>query len=276
MAMQRIRLEHHCDHTGSPGLTTPVLVTVIAVPIAVCSLLLLLLAVIITHLRRNAKLQRSLMGHVLPPAAGDKATLVITDVQGSSKLWETLPAVVVEASMKLHDDLVRRLALGSSGYEWATEGDSFLLCFHSPQAAITFSTQLQGLLGLLTRQPGKEVSNTTFSFCEEEDGMKQASVADHKESPEQWQPRLDQVRVGWQRLCELYKEVEVEAPAALTVLAGLRVRVGLHTGLAADEVLVQRRMGASSITYGGAALVLAKAVQVGLCCSQPSQLNTHS
>ncbi|KAJ9504516.1 hypothetical protein QJQ45_030407, partial [Haematococcus lacustris] len=36
---------------------------------------------------------------------------------------------------------------------------------------------------------------------------------------------------------------------------------GLHTGLAADEVMVQRRMGASSITYGGAALVLAKAVQ---------------
>ncbi|KAL6761998.1 nucleotide cyclase [Haematococcus lacustris] len=305
---------HPPPSTGSPGLSPHVLATVIAVPVGVCSLLLLLLAVIITNLRRNAKLQRSLLGHVLPPAAGDKATLVITDVQGSSKLWETLPAVVVEASMKLHDDLVRRLALDSSGYEWATEGDSFLLCFHSPQAAITFATQLQsatlppattdasaslahilplprprsakrlglrlptfalpppklrattangvedgqGLLGLLTRQPGKEVSNTTFSFCEEEDGMKQASVSDHKESPEQWQPRLDQVRVGWQRLCELYKEVEVEAPAALTVLAGLR---GLHTGLAADEVMVQRRMGASSITYGGAALVLAKAVQ---------------
>ncbi|KAJ9529273.1 hypothetical protein QJQ45_007953 [Haematococcus lacustris] len=448
---------HPPPSTGSPGLSPHVLATVIAVPVGVCSLLLLLLAVIITNLRRNAKLQRSLLGHVLPPAAGDKATLVITDVQGSSKLWETLPAVVVEASMKLHDDLVRRLALESSGYEWATEGDSFLLCFHSPQAAITFATQLQdallrcsqwpvelaaegspgqplclapvwpgsnvtgtivsystgssstlsqpvlaalalrrstamsvgpakgtstvrhtavsterlslevsvmaaagttaavghgsceqeqeeqptqcmnpifvpisshagcpvacdrqsatlppattdasaslahilplprprsakrlglrlptfalpppklrattangvedgqGLLGLLTRQPGKEVSNTTFSFCEEEDGMKQASVSDHKESPEQWQPRLDQVRVSWQRLCELYKEVEVEAPAALTVLAGLRVRVGLHTGLAADEVMVQRRMGASSITYGGAALVLAKAVQL--------------
>ncbi|GFH19342.1 guanylyl and adenylyl cyclase family member [Haematococcus lacustris] len=170
---------------GSPGLTTPVLVTVIAVPVAVCSLLVLLLAVIITHLRRNAKLQRSLLGHVLPPAAGDKATLVITDVQGSSKLW------------------VRRLALDSSGYEWATEGD---------------------------RQPS---------------------------------PSLPSCRVGWQRLSELYREVEAAMPAALTVLAGLRVRVGLHTGLAADEVLVQRRMGASSITYGGAALVLAKAVQGG-------------
>ncbi|KAL6761965.1 hypothetical protein V8C86DRAFT_3179489 [Haematococcus lacustris] len=174
--------------TGSPGLTTPVLVTVIAVPVAVCSLLVLLLAVIITHLRRNAKLQRSLMGHVLPPVAGDKATLVITDVQGSSKLWETMPAGVMEVSMKLHDDLVRRLALDSSGYEWATEGDSFLLCFHSPRAAVAFATQLQDAL-LRCRQwpvelaaqgspgqplclapvwPDSRLNNTTASFTSNE------------------------------------------------------------------------------------------------------------
>ncbi|KAJ9506285.1 hypothetical protein QJQ45_000070 [Haematococcus lacustris] len=357
---------------GSPGLTTPVLVTVIAVPVAVCSLLVLLLAVIITHLRRNAKLQRSLMGHVLPPAAGDKATLVITDVQGSSKLWETMPAGVMEVSMKLHDELVRRLALDSSGYEWATEGDSFLLCFHSPQAAVTFVTQLQdallrcsqwpvelaaegspsqplclapvgqgpritdtpgsctnasnqtlprllltsaasatqiigqlpsppeahqqlllvtvlqGLLGLMAHHAAHQMAMTA-PWQSERGDRTQASdsqklesevcsrrimsglalmidyVTRHalqpssKEAPAQ---PLGQVRVGWQRLCELYQEVEAGMPAALTVLAGLRVRVGLHTGLAADEVLVQRRMGASSITYGGAALVLAKAVQL--------------
>ncbi|GFH17329.1 guanylyl and adenylyl cyclase family member [Haematococcus lacustris] len=202
---------------GGPALSTPLLASVIAVPVGLCLAVMALLLVIITHLRRNAKLQRSLMGHVLPPAAGDKATLVITDVQGSSKLWETLPAGVMEASMKVHDEVVRRLALNSSGYEWATEGDSFLLCFHTPQAAVAFATQLQA----------------------------------HARSG----------LVAWQRLCALYREVEVEEPAALTVLAGLRVRVGMHTGLAADEVLVQSRMGASSTTYGGAALVLAKAVQ---------------
>ncbi|KAJ9529285.1 hypothetical protein QJQ45_007967 [Haematococcus lacustris] len=279
---------------GSPGLTTPVLVTVIAVPVAVCSLLVLLLAVIITHLRRNAKLQRSLMGHVLPPAAGDKATLVITDVQGSSKLWETMPAGVMEVSMKLHDELVRRLALDSSGYEWATEGDSFLLCFHSPQAAVAFATQLQdallrcsqwpvelaaegspgqplclapvwpgsstvlqGLLGLMAHHAARQMA-TTAPWQSERGDRTQAS---------DWQRLKSEVRtrrnqVGWQRLCELYQEVEAAMPGALAVLAGLRVRVGLHTGLAADEVLVQRRMGASSITYGGAALVLAKAVQL--------------
>ncbi|KAL6757273.1 hypothetical protein V8C86DRAFT_2435596 [Haematococcus lacustris] len=286
---------------GSPGLTTPVLVTVIAVPVAVCSLLVLLLAVIITHLRRNAKLQRSLMGHVLPPAAGDKATLVITDVQGSSKLWETMPAEVMDVSMKLHDELVRRLALDSSGYEWATEGDSFLLCFHSPQAAVAFSTQLQDALlrcsqwpvelaaegspsqplCLAPVWPGSRATGTSGSYTNASNqplsrlvltaasATQSASQLPSSTKPNQQllmgseavQGPCSASQVGWQRLCELYQEVEAAMPAALTVVAGLRVRVGLHTGLAADEVLVQRRMGASSITYGGAALVLAKAVQ---------------
>ncbi|GFH25520.1 guanylate cyclase domain-containing protein [Haematococcus lacustris] len=183
---------------GGSALSTPLLATAIAVPVGVCLVVMVLLLVIITHLRRHAKLPRSLMGHVLPPAAGDKATLVITDVQGSSKLWETLPAGVMEASMKLHDELVsrqmmqtRRLAVVNLGYEWATEGDSFLLCFHSPEAAVTFATQLQGM----------------------------------------------------------------------------------HTGLAADEVLVQSRMGVSLTTYGGAALVLAKAVQA---CAHGGQVVVSS
>ncbi|KAJ9529033.1 hypothetical protein QJQ45_007095 [Haematococcus lacustris] len=270
---------------GGPALSTPLLATVIAVPVGLCLAVMVLLAVIITHLRSNAKLPRSLLGHVLPPAAGDKATLVITDVQGSSKLWETLPAGVMEASMKVHDELVRRLALDSSGYEWATEGDSFLLCFHTPQAAVAFATQLQefkygndgylpsnllqGLLNLLASKPRswleapspKRDSGSTSAM------MKSANESASMSRPDA--PSLGQGSVGWQRLCDLYREVEVEEPAALTVLAGLRVRVGMHTGLTADEVLFQRRMGAKSIAYGGAALVLAKALQA---CAHGGQI----
>ncbi|KAL6746261.1 hypothetical protein V8C86DRAFT_1547215 [Haematococcus lacustris] len=109
--------------TGSHPSNNSILAPAIAVPVGVCSFLVLLLAAITTRLRRNTKLHHSLLGHVLPPAAGDKATLVVTDVQGSSKLWETMPPGVMDAAMKLHDDLVRRLASDSSGYEWATEGD---------------------------------------------------------------------------------------------------------------------------------------------------------
>ncbi|KAJ9529858.1 hypothetical protein QJQ45_022269, partial [Haematococcus lacustris] len=426
--------------TGGPALSTPLLATVIAVPVGVCLAVMVLLLVIIIHLRRNAKLQRSLMGHVLPPAAGDKATLVITDVQGSSKLWETLPAGVMEASMKVHDELVglqvRRLALDSSGYQWATEGDSFLLCFHSPQAAVAFAIQLQDALlqcsqwasalmaagspgqplclalaclhphppahppshphwsslqvdspappnslvisdrqqggeaagqpsppaslasgqahqevsldlfratpggvmggpectapssvwssklGASMVLPARQSSKSALLWQLHSRSLSQASGRSQKKGTVQqpgpvaswtsqpaaelgqgllsllasrpWQQQqtsvmasssslqgsdatdasLHQVHaisglVAWQRLCELYREVEVEEPGALTVLAGLRVRVGMHTGLAADEVLVQSRMGASSTTYGGAALVLAKAVQA---CAHGGQI----
>ncbi|GFH21131.1 guanylyl and adenylyl cyclase family member [Haematococcus lacustris] len=412
---------------GGPALSTPLLATAIAVPVGVCSLLMLLLAFIITHLRHNAKLQRSLLGHVLPPAAGDKATLVITDVQGSSKLWEMLPAGVMEASMKVHDELVRRLALDSSGYEWATEGDSQwpaelmaagspgqplclgLVCAgtdatgshstrysttgsaapslpptsaqlpsirgqlpyptradshlrgtqyivleerptelvasseaslsstataptslaagpephveqlqrHNPSVstlaaeplvhslpsvkrlrgkqlktwslsltaaqAVTSKTSNQvidgdlhsmphhhivasalgmGLLGLLALSPSAANGrNLHTAHCPDHKPSLSLSVKESASMSRPDTPSLGQGSVGWQRLCDLYREVEVEEPGALTVLAGLRVRVGMHTGLAAEEVLVQSRMGASSTTYGGAALVLAKAVQ---------------
>ncbi|KAJ9529714.1 hypothetical protein QJQ45_014483 [Haematococcus lacustris] len=225
---------------GGPALSTPLLATVIAVPVGLCLAVMVLLAVIITHLRSNAKLPRSLLGHVLPPAAGDKATLVITDVQGSSKLWETLPAGVMEASMKVHDEL-----------QWLST-----LTLLLPPAAVQ-------LPAVLPHTPG------SGGLCHPAAGepepacgamMKSANESASMSRPDA--PSLGQGSVGWQRLCDLYREVEVEEPAALTVLAGLRVRVGMHTGLTADEVLFQRRMGAKSIAYGGAALVLAKALQL--------------
>ncbi|KAJ9528901.1 hypothetical protein QJQ45_000460 [Haematococcus lacustris] len=143
-------------------------------------------------------------------------------------------------------------------------------------AAAPITNPVEGLLGLLahlawsntgqrTRQP---TSSTLDSSAATEVGgrdMDEAAAAS-----------AAQGRVVWQRLCELYREVEQEAPAALCVLAGLRVRVGLHSGLAANEVLVQSRMGASSTTYGGAALALAKAVQVQVKKTQPVLMAVRS
>ncbi|KAJ9534478.1 hypothetical protein QJQ45_016163, partial [Haematococcus lacustris] len=450
--------------SGSPGLSKRETSIVITVSVVVCCLVLGLLGIITAHWRRNARLQRSLMGHVLPPAAGDKATLVITDVQGSSKLW------------------IRRLAQDHAGYEFGTEGDSFLLCFHTAAAAVRFATQLQEALLLCTTWPvelqvagspglplhlapvhtgtsksssggasqhsyvslasaattsidhdraspslysaSSLISRTAKSLkvlrlgpnadgrsrvsrysdacatsqparrsgngaaavvpeqplCERLNPVFSAGRAQHiilgdtsahqvqpgtshtsskstcvklthrqqqQEAPgpdtavhatEGLQdllslfahqptaqpagppdgklstvvssnssippsqtlycllpfmsqdhansssgaattsqldlstashPALGQGRVGWQQLCAMYREVGPEAPAALMVLAGLRVRVGLHTGLAASEVLVQSRMGASATTYGGAALELAKAVQA---CAHGGQI----
>ncbi|KAL6754105.1 hypothetical protein V8C86DRAFT_3166371 [Haematococcus lacustris] len=458
LIVQLDKVEAGSTWHGAPSLGSREVAIITSVSVVVCCLVVALLAALAAHWRRSARLQRSLLGHVLPPAAGPKATLVITDVQGSSRLWEVLPAGVMEASMKAHDNLVRGLALHNTGYEFGTEGDSFLLCFHSPEAAVTFAMQLQdGLLQgtqwlpellaagspaqplhLAPVQPGSHAPlhalstctspasstrlvphlrsdrpsrlkrvhslilqlahgasaqlgrhraksqpmslgsfvglgretgavavsgqpaphiNPVFSFMpdtpEPEPGpasptpsqaapptqsrgsrdargalwcatepvgvmgqglagssrgrlmplagasaaaapitnpvegllgllahlawsntgqrthQPTSSTLDSSAATEVGGRDMDEAaaasaaqgRVVWQRLCELYREVEQEAPAALCVLAGLRVRVGLHSGLAANEVLVQSRMGASSTTYGGAALALAKAVQ---------------
>ncbi|GFH31658.1 guanylate cyclase domain-containing protein, partial [Haematococcus lacustris] len=132
----------------SPGLSKRETSIVIAVSVVVCCLVLGLLGIITAHWRRNARLQRSLMGHVLPPAAGDTATLVITDVQGSSKLWVRPGLYVALAS-------IRRLAQDHAGYEFGTEGDSFLLCFHTAAAAVRFAIQLQEALLLCTTWPAE-------------------------------------------------------------------------------------------------------------------------
>ncbi|KAL6756538.1 hypothetical protein V8C86DRAFT_2647178, partial [Haematococcus lacustris] len=50
---------------------------------------------------------------------------------------------------------IRRLAQDQAGYEFGTEGDSFLLCFHTPAAAVRFATQLQEALLLCTTWPAE-------------------------------------------------------------------------------------------------------------------------
>ncbi|GFH14861.1 uncharacterized protein HaLaN_10988, partial [Haematococcus lacustris] len=94
----------------------------------------------------------------LPPPPSPPSPPVLPGAPGLSKRdtsIEVLPAAVVEASMKLHDNLIRRLAQDHAGYEFGTEGDSFLLCFHTPAAAVRFATQLQEALLLCTTWPAE-------------------------------------------------------------------------------------------------------------------------
>src|SRR4051812_17065438 len=64
-------------------------------------------------------------------------------MQGSTKLWESLPAAIMDEAVRLHTVCMRRLILAHHGYESATEGDAFIIAFHTPVAALAFSVQLQ-------------------------------------------------------------------------------------------------------------------------------------
>ncbi|KAJ9524753.1 hypothetical protein QJQ45_024359 [Haematococcus lacustris] len=92
--------------------------------------------------------RRSLLGRVQAPAAGPGTTLLITDIQDSTVIWETLPADVTDQAVKLHHEVIRHSSIAHRGYECCTEGDSFILAFHTPNDAARFAVAAQAALVL--------------------------------------------------------------------------------------------------------------------------------
>ncbi|GIL74684.1 hypothetical protein Vretimale_2319 [Volvox reticuliferus] len=80
------------------------------------------------------------------PGVGPATTLLVTDIQDSTPLWEILPAEVMDSAVKLHQRVLRELLLKHAGYESATEGDSFILAFHRPDRALGFALAAQEAL----------------------------------------------------------------------------------------------------------------------------------
>jgi class 3 adenylate cyclase len=72
-------------------------------------------------------------------------TLVLTDVQGSTSLWERAPELMREA-LRVHDDVLRRLLATHRGYEVRTEGDAFVCAFADPVDAALFCLRAQETL----------------------------------------------------------------------------------------------------------------------------------
>ncbi|CAG9463706.1 unnamed protein product [Pedinophyceae sp. YPF-701] len=80
-----------------------------------------------------------------PPGAGREITLVLTDVQDSTALWEASPHEMATAN-SMHDAILRAYLARWHGYEVTTEGDSFLLAFHEPTDAIGWCLSVQQAL----------------------------------------------------------------------------------------------------------------------------------
>ena len=92
----------------------------------------------------------------MPPAqarivtghASTHVTMVMTDVEGSTKLWEW-NANVMSAAIATHDSFMRRELRRFYGYEVTTEGDAFIVAFHSATDAMKWAMAVQrGLMRL--------------------------------------------------------------------------------------------------------------------------------
>eukprot|EP00210_Caulerpa_lentillifera_P008996 g8586.t1 len=80
---------------------------------------------------------------VKPPTAGIQTSLVITDIQDSTTLWETIDADEMDEALQLHNACLRQILRQNRGYESATEGDAFILAFHTAIDAVRFCIEAQ-------------------------------------------------------------------------------------------------------------------------------------
>jgi class 3 adenylate cyclase len=69
-------------------------------------------------------------------------TFVVTDVEGSTGLWEW-DAEVMDISLQLHDAILRALLFRHLGHEVTTEGDSFTVVFHEAVDAVHWCLRFQ-------------------------------------------------------------------------------------------------------------------------------------
>ncbi|GIL49563.1 hypothetical protein Vafri_5894 [Volvox africanus] len=107
------------------------------------ALALLLSAMAFWFWCRRGRRHRDLLGRVRAPQVGPDTTLLITDVQNSTVLWEALSVATMDAALQLHHACIRQLLEEYDGYESATEGDSFIVAFASPASATAFAVSCQ-------------------------------------------------------------------------------------------------------------------------------------
>src|SRR5215217_500951 len=70
----------------------------------------------------------------MPQIPSGVVTFLFTDIEGSTKLWERLPAVMASAVAR-HDELLRAAIEARRGYVFKTVGDAFCAAFADPADA---------------------------------------------------------------------------------------------------------------------------------------------
>ncbi|MEW5318953.1 MAG: hypothetical protein WDW38_010132 [Sanguina aurantia] len=78
-----------------------------------------------------------------PPKHGPETTLVVTDIENSTVAWEMLELEIMDSCINSHNECVRSVMRIHHGFESATEGDSFIMAFHTSSMAVDFAVQLQ-------------------------------------------------------------------------------------------------------------------------------------
>jgi len=78
----------------------------------------------------------------VPAAPSGTVTIVFTDVQDSTKLWDRSPDLMRKV-LTAHDAIMRSTLARRAGYEVKTEGDAFMVAFSDATAAVNWCADVQ-------------------------------------------------------------------------------------------------------------------------------------
>ena len=80
-----------------------------------------------------------------PSRPAGMVTFLFTDIEGSTRLWESKPEAM-RVALERHDALLRGLIEGNAGYVFKTVGDAFCASFARPAEALEAAVEIQRAL----------------------------------------------------------------------------------------------------------------------------------
>jgi predicted ATPase/class 3 adenylate cyclase len=111
------------------------------------------------------------VGHSVGIPSGT-VTLLFTDIEGSTRLWESEPERMAPA-LRRHDELVRSAIEAVGGYVFKTVGDAYCAAFWTAEAAVRAALSAQRALGSQswpTSRPVRVRMGLHTGACEERNG----------------------------------------------------------------------------------------------------------
>jgi class 3 adenylate cyclase len=114
----------------------------------------------------------AMSGAAMSGAPSGTVTLLFTDVEGSTRLWDT-EREAMAASLRRHDEILRDAIEQAGGYVFKTAGDSFCAAFSAARAGLDAALAAQRNLAAqswLTSRPIVVRMGLHAGVCEERDG----------------------------------------------------------------------------------------------------------
>src|SRR5260370_35354268 len=99
-------------------------------------------------------------------------TLLFTDIEGSTRLWESEPGPMAVA-LRRHDEIMRSAIEMAGGYVFKTVGDSFCAAFRTAAAGIDAAVSAQRAIGAYAWRTSRPINvrmGLHSGACEERDG----------------------------------------------------------------------------------------------------------